>query len=84
MTPETLIVAASQSGASAEILHLLDAYGAEMAILGITNTPGSPLHDKTQSPVLMQAGSETSVSCKTYLAGMYAVFQITVQVFIWI
>jgi glucosamine--fructose-6-phosphate aminotransferase (isomerizing) len=72
LTPETLVIVASQSGASAEILHLLDAYGAEMTILGITNTPDSPLHSKTQSPVLMQAGSETSVSCKTYLATLMA------------
>lgn len=72
LTPETLVIVASQSGASAEVLHLLDAYGAGVTILGITNTPGSPLHSKTKFAVLMQAGDETSVSCKTYLATLIA------------
>ena len=41
--PETLIVAVSQSGRSAEAVRLLDMNGGRAAIIAVTNTPGSPL-----------------------------------------
>jgi glucosamine--fructose-6-phosphate aminotransferase (isomerizing) len=65
----TLIVAVSQSGASAETIRLLDLNLRSM-VLGVTNTANSPLARRAQLAVLVQAGSEFSVSCKTYVGGL--------------
>lgn len=69
--PNTLVIVASQSGRSAEILTLLDhANGA--TILAVTNYGDSPLAQRAHATVLMAAGVESSVSCKTYLATLVA------------
>jgi glucosamine--fructose-6-phosphate aminotransferase (isomerizing) len=65
----TLVIAASQSGASAEIVRLLE-LNRSATVLGITNTAASPLARNAQLALLVQAGPEHSVSCKTYVAGM--------------
>ncbi|MFN7994357.1 MAG: SIS domain-containing protein [Bryobacteraceae bacterium] len=71
LTPETLLIPVSQSGRSAEIVRLLDrAAGART--IGVTNTPGSPLAERTDATVMMRAGTESSVSCKTFLATLVA------------
>lgn len=67
----TLVIAASQSGASAEIVGLLEA-NTPATILGVTNTADSPLARGAGLALLAQAGPEHSVSCKTYVAGMLA------------
>jgi len=67
----TLVIAASQSGASAEIVRLLEAK-TPATILGVTNTADSPLARGAGLALLAQAGPEHSVSCKTYVAGMLA------------
>lgn len=72
ITRDTLIVANSQSGASAEIIRLLDTNGGSGQILGITNTAESPLSLGADCALVTRAGSETSVSCKTYLAALAA------------
>ncbi len=41
LTAEALIVAVSQSGASAEILQLLDRLPPQATLIGVTNTPGT-------------------------------------------
>ena len=64
---DTLLVVVSQSGASAEILRLLD-LNRHATVLAVTNEPDSPLAHRAAAVVLMQAGSEYSVSCKTYSA----------------
>jgi glucosamine--fructose-6-phosphate aminotransferase (isomerizing) len=65
----TLLVLASQSGRSAEILRLLEAVrGRDVVTLGITNTAESPLAREATATVMTQAGEEATVSCKTYLA----------------
>lgn len=70
--PETLIVAVSQSGRSAEAVRLLDMNGGRAAIIAVTNTPGSPLALRSSAAVLTSAGKEFSVSCKTYVAALMA------------
>ncbi|MBN8735426.1 MAG: SIS domain-containing protein [Xanthomonadales bacterium] len=65
----TLVILVSQSGRSAETLRLLDA-NRDAAVLGITNTPGSPLARRADLSLLTQAGAESSVSCKTYVTTM--------------
>lgn len=64
---QTLLIAASQSGRSAEIVRLLDV-NQRSPLLGITNTADSPLAQASDHLLLTHAGFETSVSCKTYVA----------------
>lgn len=68
---DTLIVAVSQSGQSAETVRLLDQNLAS-TLIGVTNTQDSPLAKRATLALLTQAGDEFSVSCKTYVAGMLA------------
>lgn len=68
----SLIVAVSQSGQSAEVVQLLQLTGGEVTVVGVTNTPGSTLAEKASVVLLTQAGTETSVSCKTYISGLAA------------
>jgi glucosamine--fructose-6-phosphate aminotransferase (isomerizing) len=68
----TLVVAASQSGRSVEIIRLLEINQRRAMIIGVTNTPGSPLAKEADAVLLTHAGDESSVSCKTYLASLAA------------
>jgi glucosamine--fructose-6-phosphate aminotransferase (isomerizing) len=64
---DTLLVAISQSGRSAEMTPILDlAADSGTPVLGITNAPGSPLYERSSHAVLMNAGAEATVSTKTY------------------
>lgn len=67
LTASTALVFISQSGRSAEITPLLDQAAARnMPVLGITNTPGSLLHERSGAALVMRAGAEATVSTKTY------------------
>jgi len=68
----TLVVAVSQSGRSVEIVRLLDLAAGRVRIMGVTNTPDSPLAARSDMTVLTHAGEESSVSCKTYAAMLAA------------
>ena len=68
LTPDTLVIAASQSGSSVEILRLLEKFGSQCSVIGVTNTADSPLARRSTFAVLTRAGQEATVSCKTYLA----------------
>jgi glucosamine--fructose-6-phosphate aminotransferase (isomerizing) len=71
----TLVVVVSQSGRSVETLHLLELLrqpGRRPFLIGVTNTPDSPLAARANAVVRMHAGPEASVSCKTYLATLVA------------
>lgn len=70
--PQTLIVAVSQSGQSAEVVRLLEMNRGKSPVIAVTNTPGSPLAEQADATILSQAGAEFSVSCKTYLAALMA------------
>jgi glucosamine--fructose-6-phosphate aminotransferase (isomerizing) len=70
--PQTLIVAVSQSGRSAEMIRLLEINNHRAAIIGVTNTIESPLAEQSNASVLTNAGKEFSVSCKTYVAALMA------------
>lgn len=71
-TAETVIVAISQSGQSAEIVRLLEENRGRAAIVAITNAADSPLALQAQATLLTKAGQEFSVSCKTYLTSLLA------------
>jgi glucosamine--fructose-6-phosphate aminotransferase (isomerizing) len=68
LTPETLVIAVSQSGRSGEIVRLLGMLGENTTLLGVTNDPTSPLAARANATVLMNAGAESTVTCKTYVA----------------
>ncbi len=71
---DTLVVAVSQSGASAEMLRLVERKAAQnFTLLAITNMGNSPLARGADMVLQIRAGKETSVSCKTYLASLLAV-----------
>jgi len=72
LSPDTLVVAVSQSGRSAETLQLLDLIHKDAPLIGVTNTPDSPLAQKSTAVLLTRAGAEYSVSCKTYVASLAA------------
>lgn len=64
----SLIIAVSQSGRSAETLRLLDLAEGRATVVGVTNDPESPLARRPAHRLLLTAGAEATVSCKTYLA----------------
>ncbi len=66
--PKTLIVAVSQSGQSAEMVRLAEVNRKRSPVIAVTNTPGSALAEHATAVLFTQAGSESSVSCKTYVA----------------
>jgi glutamine---fructose-6-phosphate transaminase (isomerizing) len=70
--PSTLIIAVSQSGESAEVLRLLEMNENKSALIGVTNTADSPLAKRADATMLTRAGTEFSVSCKTYVAALLA------------
>jgi glutamine---fructose-6-phosphate transaminase (isomerizing) len=69
----TLLIAVSQSGRSAETLRLLDCRQQDCFTIGVTNTPGSPLAERSDAVVMTHAGAEVTVSCKTYVTTLMAV-----------
>ena len=70
--PKTLIIAASQSGRSAEMIRLVETNGKRCPVIAITNTADSPLAQHAAASVVTRAGNEFSVSCKTYVTALMA------------
>lgn len=71
----TLVVAVSQSGRSAETVELLDQVSRRTSrpfVIGVTNGADSPLAQRADAKIVLRAGSEHSVSCKTYLSTLAA------------
>jgi glutamine---fructose-6-phosphate transaminase (isomerizing) len=73
LEPKTLVIAASQSGSSGEIVHLIENIHGKVPLIGVTNTPNSLLATHANSVILTDAGSESTVSCKTYVTALAAV-----------
>lgn len=72
LSPKTLVVAVSQSGQSVEMLQLLELARGKIPLIGVTNTPESPLAKNSELAVLTRAGDERSISCKTYITALAA------------
>jgi len=70
--PQTLIIAASQSGQSAEMVRLAKTNHKRCTVIAVTNTPDSALAKHANAAVLTRAGNEFSVSCKTYVTALMA------------
>jgi glutamine---fructose-6-phosphate transaminase (isomerizing) len=72
LDPKSLVVAVSQSGRSVEIVNLLQKNRGDSPLMGVTNTLDSPLARRADAAVVTDAGSEFSVSCKTYVTTLMA------------
>ncbi|MBE7538432.1 MAG: SIS domain-containing protein [Opitutaceae bacterium] len=71
----TLVIAVSQSGRSAETVELLDIVArskSKPVVIGVTNGADSPLARRADASIVIRAGPEHSVSCKTYLCTLAA------------
>ena len=68
----TIIVTVSQSGRSAEIVHLLELNIQRAIVIGVTNTEDSPLARQADFLMLTRCGEEFSVSAKTYMGTLAA------------
>jgi glucosamine--fructose-6-phosphate aminotransferase (isomerizing) len=66
--PETLLIGVSQSGESAEMVILAKRAGEFGHFIGITNNAESTLGRSAGTTLLLDAGAESTVSCKTYLS----------------
>ncbi|MBA2480127.1 MAG: SIS domain-containing protein [Planctomycetes bacterium] len=71
ISEKTLLVVASQSGQSGEIVKLLSMVS-KNPVVAITNNPDSPLARGATFAYITQAGVEHSVPCKTYLTALAA------------
>jgi glutamine---fructose-6-phosphate transaminase (isomerizing) len=71
LDPDTLLIAVSQSGQSAEIIRLLELPNRPTTV-AITNTAGSPLARQSDVAILTHAGEESTVACKTYVSSLMA------------
>ena len=78
-SPDTLLVVISQSGESAEIVSLSQRAGAFGHLVAITNNAQSPLGRAAGSRILLNAGEEFTVSCKTYLNTLAALHWLSAQ-----
>lgn len=65
---DTLLVAVSQSGESAELVALVNRPREFGHVIAATNVADSTLARAADSVLLLHAGPEATVSCKTYLA----------------
>lgn len=81
--PDTLLVAVSQSGETVEIIRLLDHLPKKMRVVGVTNFEASTLARRATLPLPILAGSQSTVSTKTYMCSvavlMYLAFAIARQ-----
>ncbi|MBA3707391.1 MAG: SIS domain-containing protein [Planctomycetes bacterium] len=71
ITDKTLLIVASQSGQSGEIVKLLGMVD-KSRVIAITNNPDSPLAKGSAFAYITAAGAEHSVPCKTYLSALAA------------
>jgi glucosamine--fructose-6-phosphate aminotransferase (isomerizing) len=72
LDPKALVVAVSQSGQSAEMVRLIEMNRGRSTVIAVTNTQNSVLAKQASTALLTKAGSEFSVSCKTYVTALMA------------
>lgn len=80
LTPDTLVVATSQSGGSGEIVELLDRRAdGKMScgyVLGITSNAKSALASRADGYVDILSGAEATVSTKSYLNTLATLYKV--------
>jgi len=69
LPPNSAIMALSRSGKSVEIVKLLDkAVAAKASIIGVTNTPDSPLGQRSDAVLYLRAAFDHNISITMYSA----------------
>ena len=80
LADDTLLVVVSQSGETAEVRELLEALPSRQKVVAVTNVEASPLSKRGDLLLPMLAGTQASVSTKTYTCAvavlMYLAFAI--------
>lgn len=69
---DSVIIAVSQSGQSAEVVRLLQENEGRAKIIAVTNVEDSPLDRGADLTIPTHCGEEFSVSAKTYVAALLA------------
>jgi glutamine---fructose-6-phosphate transaminase (isomerizing) len=69
---KNILIAVSQSGQSVEMVRLLKMNRGKAPLIAVTNTKDSPLANYADAQLVTRAGSEFSVSCKTYVSALMA------------
>jgi len=80
ITPSTLLVTTSQSGASAEVVAMAERQGLiarAAAVIAVTNDPDSRLARRADGLIGLHSGAEATVSTKSYLNSLAAHDRIT-------
>ena len=80
ITPGTLLIATSQSGASAEVVAMAERrspVARAAALIAVTNDPASPLGLRADATMELHCGEEATVSTKSYLNTLAAHGRIT-------
>ncbi len=77
---ETLLVAVSQSGETIEITELLEHLPAEVRVAAVTNVERSTLARRAQLLLPMMAGSQSTVSTKTYMSSVAVLMYLALAV----
>ena len=72
LSSDSIILAVSQSGRSAEVVRLLEQNAGRATVIGVTNDGESVLGNQADVVLLTHCGSEFSVSSKTYLGTLIA------------
>ena len=67
ITERTLVIAASQSGYSAEVVSLTQRQPALGGLVALTNDPTSPLSESADITIAIHSGEEHAVSTRSYL-----------------
>ena len=66
----TILCLISQSGESAEIVHLLELLKKDVFLIGVTNQPESTLAKNADMTFLLNVSDEISVTTRTYLSSL--------------
>ncbi|MFZ0160469.1 MAG: SIS domain-containing protein, partial [Kineosporiaceae bacterium] len=67
MDPDTLVVAISASGATAEVLDALDRLDGHFPVLALTNQAGSPLSGRAGAVLPLTAGTQRGpIACRSF------------------
>ncbi|MTI94682.1 MAG: SIS domain-containing protein [Firmicutes bacterium] len=67
LSEDTLLVVVSQSGASPEVVELIEKAKARTTVVGIVNQPTSPVAARVDISLFMHSGYEAHISSKSYL-----------------
>lgn len=77
VTPQTLMIAVSQSGESGEVRRLTEAATRPGFVIAVTNAADNGLAKWADLTITTEAGPELTASTKTYTAGLAALYLLT-------